>query len=140
VLFWGARSLQDLVASTIAAAPESTPPLEAVAAALEAAGACSRSGANLRCSARRSLLQPELQERELIKLASLAAATAAALRQRGVSDPAATLTAEAAIVVFKVAFERWINDTSQRALPQFIRDSLEELKAVTAGRRSPAPA
>src|SRR5260370_39659984 len=39
VLFWGARSLQDLVASTIAAAPESTPPLEAVAAALEAAGA-----------------------------------------------------------------------------------------------------
>jgi len=38
----------------------------------------------------------ELQERELIKLASLASALAEALRQRGVPGPAASLTAEAA--------------------------------------------
>ena len=36
----------------------------------------------------------ELQERELIKLASLAAALAEALRERGVAEPAASLTAE----------------------------------------------
>ncbi len=134
VLFWGAGSLQDLVASTVAGAPASTPPLEAVAAALEAAGAFLQQRREF--ALRRQTIiaaNPELQERELIKLASLAAATAATLRQRGVSDPAASLTAEAGIAVFKVAFERWINDTSHRALPRFIREALQELKAVTSG-------
>jgi hypothetical protein len=84
----------------------------------------------------------ELQERELIKLAALASAMAEALRRRGVSDPAATLTAEAGIAVFKIAFERWINDTKQRELSQHIRESVDELKAVAAGesRRAPATA
>jgi hypothetical protein len=43
------------------------------------------------------------------------------------------LTAEAGIAVFKVAFERWVNDTTGGDLPLVIRGSLEELKAVTAG-------
>jgi hypothetical protein len=43
------------------------------------------------------------------------------------------LTAEAGIAVFKVAFEHWVNDAGGRDLPQVIRGSLEELKAVTAG-------
>ncbi len=72
--------------------------------------------------------------RELIKLASLAAAMADVLRRRGVKDPAASLTAEAGIAVFKIAFERWVSETSQADLPQLIRESLDELKAVTAGR------
>ena len=76
---------------------------------------------------------PELRERELIKLASLAAAIAGTLRGRGVKEPAASLTAEAGIAVFKVAFERWVNDTTGGDLPLVIRGSLEELKAVTAG-------
>jgi hypothetical protein len=74
----------------------------------------------------------ELRERELIKLASLAAAIAGTLRQRGVKDPAASLTAEAGIAVFKIAFERWVNE-SDVDLPQLIRESLEELRTVTAG-------
>jgi AcrR family transcriptional regulator len=133
VLFWGAGSLQDLVASTVAGAPGSTGPLEAVAAALEAAGALLQQRREFALQ-RQTIIaaNPELQERELIKLASLASATAAALRQRGLSEPAASLTAEAGIAVFKVAFERWINDTSHRELPRLIRESLQELKAVTA--------
>ena len=47
----------------------------------------------------------ELQERELIKLATLASALADALRQRGVTDPAASLAAETGISLFKVAFQ-----------------------------------
>ena len=77
----------------------------------------------------------ELQERELIKLASLALAMAAVLRRGGVADPAASLAAEAGIAVFKIAFERWTSETSQRDLPHLIREPLDELKAVTAGRR-----
>ena len=135
VLFWGAGRLQELVVSTAASAPDTAAPIDTVAAALEAAGALlqeRREGARQRQAI--IAANAELQERELIKLASLAAALAAALRQRGVTEPAASLAAEAGIAVFKIAFERWINGTSQRDLPQLVRDSLDELKAVTAGR------
>lgn len=76
----------------------------------------------------------ELQERELIKLASVASALAEELRRRGVTEPAASLSAEAGIAVFRVAFDRWVNETDQQDLPRLIRDSLDALKAVTAGQ------
>ena len=63
--------------------------------------------------------------------ASLASALADALRARGVEDSTATLTAEAGIAVFRVAFERWINENETRDLAAIIRTSLEELKAIT---------
>jgi AcrR family transcriptional regulator len=139
VLFGGQSALQELLVSTVASAPESAAPIDAVAAALEAAGAVlqeRRDGARQRQAV--IAANAELQERELIKLASLAAAMAGVLRRRGVKDPAASLTAEAGIAVFKIAFERWVSETSQADLPQLMRESLEELKAVTAGRSSPA--
>jgi len=135
VLFWGAGALHELLVSTVASAPDAAPPIDAVAAAIEAAGAVLQ---QRRDSARRRqaviAANTELQERELVKLASLAAGMAGVLRQRGVKDPAASLTAEAGIAVFKIAFERWISDTSPPELPQLIRESLDELKAVTAGK------
>src|SRR5258707_4907397 len=39
VLFWGAGRLQELLVDAVASAPASAPPIDAVAAALEAAGA-----------------------------------------------------------------------------------------------------
>jgi hypothetical protein len=63
----------------------------------------------------------------------LSAAIADTLRRRGVTDPAASLTAEAGIAVFKIAFERWINETNQQDFAQLIRDTLDELKGLTAG-------
>src|ERR1700692_2387323 len=39
VLFWGAGALQELLVSTVASAPDSAAPIDAVAAALEAAAA-----------------------------------------------------------------------------------------------------
>jgi AcrR family transcriptional regulator len=134
VLFWGAGALQELVVSTVASAPDSAAPIHAVAAALEAAGALLQERREF-ARQRQTIIaaNPELQERELIKLASLASAMADALRQRGVRDPTASLAAEAGIAVFKIAFERWINETSQRDLPQLIRESLAQLKAVTTG-------
>jgi hypothetical protein len=57
------------------------------------------------------------------------------LRRRGVSDPAASLAAEAGIAVFRIAFERWVSESGQRDLPQCIRESLGDLQAVTAGIR-----
>jgi hypothetical protein len=77
--------------------------------------------------------EPELQERELIKLATLAAALTEALRQRGVADLPASLAAEAGMAVFKVAFERWLNGPDDHDLVYFIREALGELQAVTGG-------
>ena len=55
VLFWGQGALQDLLVSAVAGAPDSAAPIDAVAAALEAAGAVrSRSVTNTPGSARPS--------------------------------------------------------------------------------------
>jgi AcrR family transcriptional regulator len=135
VLFWGSGALQDLLVSNVASAPDSAAPIDAVAAALEAAGAVLQQRREY-ARQRQAVIaaNADLRERELIKLASLASAIAGALRQRGVSDPAASLTAEAGIAVFKIAFEGWVNETGQRDLPRVIRESFDELKAVTAGK------
>src|SRR5439155_3901919 len=135
VLFSGAGLLEELLVSTVAGMPDSAAPIDAVAGALDAAGA--RLQERHEYSRQRQTViaaNAELQERELLKLASLASAMAKALRRRGVTDPAAGLTAEAGVAVFKVAFERWINEPGQRDLPQLIRELLDELKAVTAGK------
>jgi AcrR family transcriptional regulator len=135
VLFWGAGTLQDFLVSTVASVPDSATPIAAIAAALEAAGALLQERREM-ARQRQAVISAnaELRERELIKLAALASALAGALRQRGVAEPAASLAAEAGIAVFRVAFERWIGETSPRDLPQLIRESLDELKAVTAGK------
>jgi hypothetical protein len=74
----------------------------------------------------------ELQERELIKLATLATALAEALRRRGVGEPTASLTAQAGMAVFHVAFARWVDEANELGLPDVIRDSVDELRAVTS--------
>jgi AcrR family transcriptional regulator len=133
VLFLGSEALEELFVTEVAEAPESAAPLDAVAAALDAAAAMFEQRREF--AARRQQIiaaNPELQERELIKLASLAGAVAKALRLRGVDDPAAILTAEAGITVFRVAFERWVDEANRQPLQRLIRESLDELRAVTA--------
>ncbi|MFC4035976.1 TetR family transcriptional regulator [Streptomyces polygonati] len=133
VLFSGAASLQQLFVTTLAEAPDTAAPIDAVAAALEAAGALMQEGRD-RVLLRQAVIDAnaELQERELIKQAFLASSIAEALRRRGVADPAAGLAAEAGMAVFKIAFQRWVGPAEPRDLPDLIRDSLAELKALTA--------
>jgi AcrR family transcriptional regulator len=135
VLFAGARELQDLLVGTLADTPQTAAPIDAIGAAFEAAAAVMqerREGARQRQAV--IAANPELQERELIKLAALSAALAETLRQRGVTEPAASLTADSGVAVFRIAFELWINESNQKDFPRVIRESLEELKAVTAGK------
>jgi AcrR family transcriptional regulator len=134
VLFSGAGDLQALLVGSVAAAALDAPPIDAVLGALEAAGAMLQERLDF-ARERHAVISAsaELRERELIKLAALASAVADALAQRGTAQPVATLTAEAGIAVFKVAFERWVDPTNERPLPELMRTSLNELKAVTAG-------
>jgi hypothetical protein len=109
-------------------------PIDAIVTAIEAAGALLQER-RAYAMQRQAIIttNAELRERELIKLTTLAAALAETLRLRGVREPAASLTAEAGIAVFRIAFERWIGDPTERDLPWFMREALAELKAVTAG-------
>ena len=135
VLFSGSAALERAIADAVSAAPETASPLAAVAAGLEAAAALLPLRRK-QAKERRSMIaaHAELRERELIKLTSLAAAVAGALRARGVAEPAATLAAEAGIAVFKVAYERWIDDRGPRDLAQHIQASLGVLRAIAAGK------
>jgi AcrR family transcriptional regulator len=135
VLFGGSRALQEFMVSAVAAAPDDTAPIDAVAAALEgAAGLLQERREYSRQRMAIIAANPELQERELIKLARLASAIADALRMRGVPDPAASLAAEAGTTVFRIGIDRWHTEATPRPLLDVIRDSLDELKAVAAGK------
>ncbi len=132
VLFQGSEVLLErLVAALDSAAPLATP-MQAVAASLDAAAELL--GAYPEHSRQRQSViaaNPELRERELIKMASLAGALADGLRRRGVSEPAASLAAEAGIAIFRVAFERWIADDQGLPLVYFMHDSLAQLRGLT---------
>ena len=41
---------------------------------------------------------------------------------------------EAGIAVFRIAVERWVDEANARSLPELVRDSFGQLRAVTAGR------
>ena len=134
VLFGGQDALLDIFVNHIVDAPDSASPIEAVGAALQAVGPFFEGRHHL-ARQRQAVIaaNPRLQERELIKLATIASAMADALGRRGIRESAARLTAEAGVAVFRVAFERWISEGKQDQLPQFIRESFDELKAMAAG-------
>jgi AcrR family transcriptional regulator len=130
VLFAGGDEFQELVVSAIAAAPESLAPIDAVAEGLDGAAALLQERRPF-ARQRQAIItaNAELRERELIKLASLSAGIADTLRQRGLAGPAASLTAEVAIAVFRIAFDRWIAEANEQPFPEIMRESLDELKA-----------
>jgi AcrR family transcriptional regulator len=132
VLFWGAQLLQDLLVQGVDNAPEQLKPLEAVEFALLRAAEEFFDGRHEFARHRQSIVasNPELQERELIKLASLASALAQALARRHVSEPTATLAAELGIVVFKTAFGVWVADSSGKSLSHLIHIQMSELEGV----------
>jgi len=133
VLFGGSQQLQELLVQAVEQAPGSAGPFDAVVAALNAAALMFEERRE-HATRRQGIIaaNPELQERELIKLASLAQAMADALRRRGVPDATATLAAETGITVFKVAFERWVAPANRQSFSQVIHASLDGLRAVTA--------
>jgi AcrR family transcriptional regulator len=140
VLFSGAKELQQGIVERIASTPKDAPPLDAVVAAFEAAGAELEERRDLGyVRARYALVtqHAEIQERELIKLAALAAAATKALHARGVSEPEASLVAEAGLAVFKVGFERWVSQRRPRDLAGHIRAALDALRMATAGAAAP---
>ena len=129
VLFNGSARLQETMVTALVAAPSDATAIAAVAAALTATAAYF--GDNREFARQRQavvMATPELHERELIKLATLSAALAAALRGRGVLEPDASLAAEAGIAVFRVAFAQWVAPSELRSFADIVHHSLARLR------------
>jgi AcrR family transcriptional regulator len=141
VLFSGSKELEKDIVDKIGSAPRGARPLEVVAAAFEAAGAKLEDLRDLRfVRARYALVtkHAEIQERELIKLASLGVAATKALHARGVAEPAASLAAEAGIAVFKIGFKRWLSEKKPRDFAAHIREAVVALKVIAAEGKAPS--
>lgn len=133
VLFNGSDELAERWTSAIEAAAADARPMTAVMAGLdEIAQFFADRHPFVRTRARVIAANPELQERELIKLQSLAGVIQTALVNRGASVNAAPLASQAGITVFHVAFSRWVEQDDPASLGQLIAESLEDLRAVTA--------
>jgi AcrR family transcriptional regulator len=138
VLFWGAERLEELFITAIDATPAGAPALSMIAIALDAVADRFEDQRELVTRRYRIMTaSPELRERQLIKLASLASAVAQALRARGIGDSAAVLAADVGISVMRAAFERWVDETDGESLRYFIRESLAQLREVAAARTAP---
>src|ERR1700761_2002717 len=88
VLFAGSELLRERLGHGIAEAPDGLPPIDMMGRALEsAAEVFGERDAGTRLRQDVVAANPELRERDLIKMAMLAAAAADALRARGVADP-----------------------------------------------------
>lgn len=131
MLFDGSNVLQQMMVDAVTGAPADATPLEAVGAALDAAGTAFVDLGRSRTRQRVIDSDASLQERELIKGERLAIAIADALRARGVGEPAASLTAHVALGVFHVAFVAWIADGDTRSYADIARELLVELSDIT---------
>ncbi len=133
VLFGGSHELENRWLQAVAAAPADATPLATVQAGFDAvAEMFVDRHAFARTRAAIINANPELQERELIKLQNLAGSIKDALRQRGVSQNAAILASQAGVTVFHVAFARWVEQDDPTALRRLMDESVRELRSVTA--------
>jgi hypothetical protein len=124
VLFAGEEAMQAALVEGVRGASEDPvlAGLDAVARELEPRREELRRRAALIAS------HPALRERELGKQAATAAALRLALTERGVEPRSAQVMAEVAIVLLRVAFERWLQEPG--ALDEHIRDALAQAQAV----------
>jgi AcrR family transcriptional regulator len=139
VLFGGSDQLAQTLVDSLKSAPLDVAPIEAVIQALETvAGSLEERRDFDYVRARHAIVveNPEVRERELIKMAALAAAVTQALRARGVTEPAASLVAETGIAVFKIGFEQWVRAKKRQSFPKQVRAAYDALVAATAPARS----
>ena len=135
VLFAGSEPFVARIAEAARTAPKSQPPLDVVLAAYEATNDFFEQRRPF--ARRRSALiaaHPELQERELVKMLSVAAAITEILEQRGASATAATLAAQTGGAIMRVGFEQWTRDEKDRSLTFHLRAARRQLEGIVGGR------
>lgn len=132
VLFAGAEGLEQRMVDAVCSAPQTADAAKLVAVALESLASYFTADRRASSRQRQAVLdsQPALHERELLKLAALKKALAAALAGHGVDAVRAAVAAESAIGVFHVGFAHWIADGEERQLAELQREALAALRAI----------
>lgn len=143
VLFYGSDSLRGLIVGVIADAPATATAMDVVNRALQAVAAMVQENPEpARLRDKIMSANPELREREFVKLADIAAAMSGALRDRGVPEPAASLLGETGVAIYRIAFARWIGEPGEPGQPDLaaiLRECTAELQSAL-GDRLPSPA
>jgi AcrR family transcriptional regulator len=130
VLFWGGHRFNDTIAGAAEAAPTSAAAFEAVIVGIQAAGSVYPPRDVVRARQELILANPELLERELIKLASLSSSLREALARRGVPAAAAEIAAETGTAILRVAVTRWIADHAEGSWENHVGQAAEELRLL----------
>jgi len=134
VFFGGTAVLQSELQRALDDLPPALPTIEAARIAVEAAARVLQGRRALARERQRIVsAHADLQERALIKRATLTATLGQALQQRGVPEAAARLAADMGMAVFHIGFERWLDDPADREFVEFVREGFEQLKAVASG-------
>jgi AcrR family transcriptional regulator len=128
VLFAGAKDFDAGIVKHLTEAPDDLAPIDAAIAALTHSSLELAKYSDY-ARIRRDLIasSPELRERDLIKMTSLAAAIADALCQRHVPARTATLAAQAAVAVFTIAYADWVDNPAED-FGILVQRSLAELR------------
>lgn len=127
VLFSGSEQLEAVFVDAITDARPDSSLSDVLAAALDAGGKWLQDGRGQEYAHTRNQIiaaNQQLQERELLKLARLSQAIAAALAARGVADLPARLAGDLVVSVFSAAYYRWIDPDETRDLVQLQREGL----------------
>jgi AcrR family transcriptional regulator len=137
VVFAAADGFEESVISALAEADSGLDPLDAAVYAFTQASAGLEEFPEF-ARARRKLIDSalELQERDLVKTASLTAAVAGALASRGLPRRDALYVAQAATTVFTAGVEEWAREP-ERGLAASIQQALGDLRSAlgpVAGR------
>jgi AcrR family transcriptional regulator len=131
VLSGGQELLTDAFRNAISSAPASATIVDCLAGALDVIAPVFTPERHELAQQRRTVIaaNSELQERELLKRAHLAAAIAEAFRARGIDEIAARLAGEMGVLAFSTSFARWSAAGKPQAFARIARTTLHELQA-----------
>ncbi|ROZ89313.1 TetR/AcrR family transcriptional regulator [Gordonia sp. OPL2] len=141
VLFDSEHTLEHAIVERLLACPLDMAPLDAIGRALDEAVGTFFADRLPSSRLRQTIIDanPELQEREALKMASLTDAVSKAFVSQGLDPTTASLTAEMGIAVFTIAFANWVSPGNTEPLAVLLRVAMTRLRevAATGGATSP---
>jgi len=133
VLFGGSHVLRDEMVRAVDEAPAVLSTIDVVRIGIEAIAHVMRARRTLARERQRLVdAHADLQERGLIKRATLTAELASALRRRGAPAAEANLAADLGMAIFYLAFERWIGEAEEREFVEIVREGFEHFRALAS--------
>jgi AcrR family transcriptional regulator len=139
-LFEEQETFDDRIADAIDSAPATSTAFDLIEAALRAIAPLFQSERRGWSRRRHTVItgNRELRERDLLKSEALVTVTAAALRRRDLSEPAAGLAAEICHFVLRTAYADWIDATVEQGFDELVDEVLASVRAALISFDHPA--